>query len=109
LVSIRAVQQVDAGGGPTRYDPNTEDGHHHLVCRKCGDLRDVHPQGLEALELPHLQRFGYRILNREVGFQGYCIDCGGRWTPKYSPCQVRSRVRIASSAPNDDVKHLRLA
>lgn len=76
LVSMGEVQQVDAGAGPTRYDPNTEDGHHHLVCLKCGDLRDVHPQGLDALELPRPQRFGYRIVNREVLFQGYCSDCG---------------------------------
>jgi Fur family ferric uptake transcriptional regulator len=77
LVSMGEVQQVDAGGGPTRYDPNTQDGHHHLVCLNCGDLRDVHPRGLDALELPRSQRFGYRIVNREVLFQGYCSDCGG--------------------------------
>ena len=77
LVSMGEVKQVDAGGGPTRYDPNTEDGHHHLVCLKCGDLRDVHPQGLDALELARSQRFGYRLVNREVLFQGYCSDCGG--------------------------------
>ena len=76
LVSMGEVQQVDAGGGPTRYDPNIEDGHHHLVCLKCGELRDVHPQGLDALELSRSQRFGYRIVNREVLFQGYCSDCG---------------------------------
>jgi len=77
LVSMGEVQRVDAGGGPTRYDPNTGDDHHHLVCLNCGDLRDVHPQGLDALELPRSQRFGYRIVNREVLFQGYCSDCGG--------------------------------
>jgi Fur family ferric uptake transcriptional regulator len=77
LVSMGEVQQVDAGAGPTRYDPNTGDGHHHLVCLSCGDLRDVHPHGLDALELPRSQRFGYRIVNQEVLFQGYCSNCGG--------------------------------
>ena len=70
------VLQVDAGGGPTRYDPNTAHGHHHLVCLNCGELRDVHPRGMDALELPRSQRFGYRIVNREVLFQGYCSHCG---------------------------------
>jgi Fur family ferric uptake transcriptional regulator len=77
LVSIGEVRQVDAGGGPTRYDPNTANDHHHLVCLKCGALRDVHPRGLDELELPRSQRFGYRIVNREVLFQGYCDNCGG--------------------------------
>jgi Fur family ferric uptake transcriptional regulator len=76
LVSMGEVQQVDAGLGPTRYDPNTADGHHHLVCLKCGEVRDVHPQGMGALELPQAERFGYRIVNREVLFQGYCSNCG---------------------------------
>jgi Fe2+ or Zn2+ uptake regulation protein len=34
LVSMGEVQQVDAGGGPTRCNPNTQYGHHHLVCQK---------------------------------------------------------------------------
>lgn len=76
LVSMGEVQPVDAGAGPTRYDPNTKDGHHHLVCLKCGELRDVHPEGLDTLELPRSERFGYRIVNREVVFQGYCSACG---------------------------------
>jgi Fur family ferric uptake transcriptional regulator len=78
LVSMGEVQQVDAGGGPTRYDPNTQDGHHHLVCLKCGDLRDVHPQGLEALELPRLQRFGYRIVNRDWSSRATALTAAGR-------------------------------
>jgi Fe2+ or Zn2+ uptake regulation protein len=76
LVSMGEVQQVDAGGGPARYDPNSGDHHHHLVCLKCGDLRDVHPHGLDALVLPRSERFGYRIVNQEVLFQGYCSKCG---------------------------------
>ncbi len=75
LVSMGEVHQVGAGGGPIRYDPNIEDGHHHLVCLRCGELRDVHPRGLDAVELPSSERFGYRVVNREVLFRGYCSDC----------------------------------
>jgi Fur family transcriptional regulator, stress-responsive regulator len=75
LVSMGEVQQVDAGNGPTRYDPNTTDGHHHLVCLICGDLRDVHPSGLDTLELAASERFGYRVIGQEVVFQGYCREC----------------------------------
>jgi Fe2+ or Zn2+ uptake regulation protein len=67
---------VDTGGSPTRYDPITQEGHHNFVGLKCGDLRDVHPQGLHALELPWSDLFGYRIINRELLFQGYCRDSG---------------------------------
>jgi Fe2+ or Zn2+ uptake regulation protein len=75
LVDMGEVQQVDAGGGSTRYDPNTERPHHHLVCLRCGRLHDVYPTGVERLRLPKSQRFGYTIVNQEVLFQGYCPDC----------------------------------
>jgi Fur family ferric uptake transcriptional regulator len=75
LVAMGEVQPVDAGGGPTRYDPNTERRHHHLVCLRCGRLHDVYPTGVAGLQLPRSQRFGYRIVNHEILFQGYCPDC----------------------------------
>jgi len=77
LVAMGEVQQVDAGGGSTRYDPNTERRHHHLVCLKCNQLLDVYPTGVDGLELPRSQRHGYRIVNQEILFQGYCPTCGG--------------------------------
>src|SRR5437867_4944344 len=45
LAAKGEVQQVAAGRGSTRYDPNTERRHHHLVCLRCGELHDVFPLG----------------------------------------------------------------
>jgi Fur family transcriptional regulator, stress-responsive regulator len=75
LVTMGEVQQVDAGPGPARYDPNVEQPHHHLVCLRCGELRDVYPVGEGRIELPRSQRFGYELVSREVLFQGYCPRC----------------------------------
>ena len=75
LVAMGEVQQVDAGPGPTRYDPNVQLPHHHLVCLRCGELRDVYPVGEDNIELPRSQRFGYQLVSREVLFQGYCPGC----------------------------------
>src|SRR5215470_17736285 len=58
LVAMGEVQQVDAGPGPTRYDPNVAQPHHHLVCLTCGELRDVRPADGDGIELPRSQRFG---------------------------------------------------
>jgi len=75
MVAMGEVQQVDAGPGPTRYDPNVQLPHHHLVCLRCGELRDVYPGGEESLDLPQSQRFSYQVVSREVLFQGYCPRC----------------------------------
>jgi Fur family transcriptional regulator, stress-responsive regulator len=75
MVAMGEVQQVDAGPGPTRYDPNVQLPHHHLVCLRGGELRDVYPGGEESIELPQSQRFSYQVVSREVLFQGYCPRC----------------------------------
>ncbi|MEO8899215.1 MAG: transcriptional repressor [Candidatus Dormibacter sp.] len=75
LVAMGEVLQVCAGDGPKRYDPNVTDAHQHLVCVRCGDLRDVVPSGQDGLHLAVNQRYGYRILNVDVVFRGVCAAC----------------------------------
>jgi Fur family ferric uptake transcriptional regulator len=75
LVAMGELQEVSAGGGPKRYDPNARQPHQHLVCIRCGDLRDVSPTGEQALEIPAVQRHGYRLVDVEIVFRGLCPAC----------------------------------
>lgn len=75
LVALGELQQMDVDGGPTRYDPNTEHRHDHLVCLRCGEVHDVFPRG--KLQLPVSQRFGHRIVGQDTVFKGYCPKCAG--------------------------------
>lgn len=76
MVAMGEVLLVSAGEGPKRYDPNTETAHQHLVCVRCGTLRDVRPEGQEELRLPDSQRHGFRMLGVDVYFRGLCPACG---------------------------------
>ncbi len=40
LADLGAISVLDVGTGSTRFDPNVETTHHHLVCRSCGKVRD---------------------------------------------------------------------
>lgn len=73
LVALKELQQMEVPGSPTRYDPNTEHRHDHLVCLRCGEVHDVFPRG--KLQLPESQRFGHRIVGQETVFKGYCPRC----------------------------------
>src|SRR5579885_1715661 len=42
LAALGEISPLDLGTGTTRFDPNVEDLHHHLVCRDCGRVRDLH-------------------------------------------------------------------
>src|SRR5919112_544530 len=50
LVRAELLQTVK-GLGAVRYDSNLDPNHHHFHCRGCGRLYDVHPQGIENLQL----------------------------------------------------------
>ena len=78
LVSIGEVHEVSTDGRAERYDPNVRHPHQHLVCARCGVIRDVHPRGNPLADLPIAERFGFAILNVEVTYRGLCPTCGGQ-------------------------------
>jgi len=56
--------------GAAHFDPATGT-HHHLVCTRCGAMRDV-DCGLAGLRLPAHQRHGFALSDAEVSFRGLC-------------------------------------
>jgi Fur family peroxide stress response transcriptional regulator len=63
--------------GPARYDPNTA-RHHHFVCTRCGLIRDVEDDGLDAIEpTAEVVRIG-RPDAVTVQFRGECAACQGK-------------------------------
>lgn len=73
LVALGEIQQVDVGTGAARFDP-ASGSHHHLVCTRCGSMRDVHCD-LAGLRLPARQHQGFSISGAEVVFRGVCAKC----------------------------------
>jgi Fur family transcriptional regulator, stress-responsive regulator len=87
MVSLRTVYQVlndlaamgelavlDLGTGATRFDPNVETNHHHLVCTSCGKVRDLHAD-FRSVRVPPGAEQGFTVDTAEVVFRGVCDDC----------------------------------
>jgi Fe2+ or Zn2+ uptake regulation protein len=75
LVSMGEVAELRLDGSTSRYDPNVGHPHHHLVCRSCRAVLDVHPEGLDSLGLGGEERHGYALDSVEIVFRGLCPDC----------------------------------
>lgn len=75
LVAIGEVIEVSGGGRARRYDPNAHAAHQHLVCDRCGALRDVMVSGDLLEHLPLAARHGFRVSAVEALFHGLCSDC----------------------------------
>lgn len=73
LEEVRAVRPLDLGTGSARFCTNVTD-HHHLVCERCGKVKDVFVE-MTPLEIPAVQRGGFVIKEQAVVFRGLCGDC----------------------------------
>ena len=72
LVAMGELQQLQLTPGSSRFDPNVDD-HHHLVCDRCGTVRDVYVQGLDNVDVAGLD--GFRIGSADLVFRGTCGPC----------------------------------
>ena len=74
LAVLGEVAALDVGTGTTRFDPNVEDVHHHLVCESCGKVRDLHAD-FTHLTVPEDADEGFELGGAEVIFRGTCAEC----------------------------------
>ncbi|MCU0261526.1 MAG: transcriptional repressor [Ilumatobacteraceae bacterium] len=72
LASMGELQQVAFGSGPTRFDPNVDE-HHHVVCDRCGAVRDVWVDGIADLRMAPLDGFEPSVT--EIVLHGRCAAC----------------------------------
>ena len=74
LAGMGEVSLLDLGTGSVRVDPNVEEAHHHLICAKCGKVRDLLVD-VSELAPPARQRHGFTVSSVEVNFRGVCEEC----------------------------------
>ncbi len=74
LSELGEITALDVGTGSTRFDPNVDDPHHHLVCRDCGRVRDLVVE-FPDLAVPRGADLGFEVGTAEVIFRGLCPQC----------------------------------
>jgi Fe2+ or Zn2+ uptake regulation protein len=74
LAELGEITSLDVGTGMTRFDPNVDDPHHHLVCRRCGSVRDL-VVTFPELRIPDGAGLGFEVGSAEIVFRGLCPEC----------------------------------
>ena len=74
LAELGEIAPLDVGTGMTRFDPNVDDPHHHLVCRQCGSVRDL-VATFPDLQVPRGADLGFDVGSAEIVFRGLCPEC----------------------------------
>lgn len=75
LHEVGLIRRVEPAGSVPRFELATGDNHHHLKCRRCGELRDVAcHEGAAPCLLPTDDQ-GFRVEEAEVIYWGICPAC----------------------------------
>lgn len=81
LTEADLLRRVEPAGAPPRYELQTGDNHHHLVCRRCGAMHDVPCAHGSAPCLDPIEGHGFDVLEAEVIYWGICPQCRRTPTP----------------------------
>ncbi len=95
LAEMGELQFIDVGIGATRFDPNVDD-HHHVVCGKCGVIRDVYVKGVALLKPTGAEEFS--VTDIGVLFHGTCKKCSVRSSRSVTSRSGKSPVLQAKSS-----------
>src|SRR5918997_4394192 len=75
LVSRGLARRIEPAGAPALFELRVGDNHHHLVCRSCGAVADVHCAVGAAPCLSPSDTAGFVVGEAEVVFWGLCSNC----------------------------------
>lgn len=59
------------------YEINIAPGHHHLICKTCGEVFEFHSPLTEQMKDIVEDASQFHITDVEVNMQGYCPECRG--------------------------------
>ncbi|RYG84097.1 transcriptional repressor [bacterium] len=75
LTLVGLVRRIEPAGHPARFELRAGDNHHHVVCRRCGTMRDVDCVVGAAPCLEPSDLAGFAVDEAEITFWGLCPDC----------------------------------
>jgi Fe2+ or Zn2+ uptake regulation protein len=75
LTRAGLLRRIEPAGSPARYEGRVGDNHHHIVCRRCGEVADVECAVGHAPCLEPAASAGFAIDEAEVTFWGLCEHC----------------------------------
>jgi len=74
MTEHRLLRRIQPAGSAARYEHRV-DNHHHLACRKCGNVVDIDCAVGKAPCLIAEHDHGYQIDEAEVIYWGVCPEC----------------------------------
>jgi Fur family ferric uptake transcriptional regulator len=69
------VRQVEFNEGKVRYELASLPHHHHVVCVKCGSVRDIEECDVDEIAAKASKKLSFKIQSHNLEFFGLCRNC----------------------------------
>ncbi len=70
------AREIQFGDGQTRYEHVAEGEHHdHLVCTRCGAVKEFSNESIEMLQDEIAEKHGYLVHTHKLELYGICPKC----------------------------------
>ncbi len=76
LQAMGVLCRVLMEDGSPRYQPSHQSHHHHLVCVRCGSVRDFVDCDITDTLAEQVRRSGFEVLGHRLEVFGRCRECG---------------------------------
>jgi Fur family ferric uptake transcriptional regulator len=76
MLAENLIKAVDFGDGKKRFELNSLQHHHHLICQSCERVEDVHvSDDVSGIEKQISKQKKFKIINHSLEFFGLCAQC----------------------------------
>ncbi len=74
FAELGLVHRISHPSSSARYDANPV-RHHHLLCDRCGAVRDIQHESLESLDIDALAPSDFHARAYNIEIRGRCAEC----------------------------------
>jgi Fe2+ or Zn2+ uptake regulation protein len=74
LDELGFIRRISTPGATTVYDPDTR-AHHHVICRQCGRIQDLHARVDTGAASRAAMEAGFSVDHSELQLSGLCGEC----------------------------------
>ncbi|MBP1906366.1 Fur family peroxide stress response transcriptional regulator [Paenibacillus turicensis] len=74
FIEAGLVRELTYGDNSSRFDADVSN-HYHIVCEKCGKIKDFHYPSLEEVEKKAAEATGFTVHGHRLELHGVCAEC----------------------------------
>lgn len=75
LSRLEIINELQIESGISHYELTGLAHHHHIICKKCGEMKEIDICPYANLEEEQLKAIGFKATDHKFEIYGYCSKC----------------------------------